>query len=186
VTRSQQVKILCSTSLAAFTVVGRSLVPHTSVSVLTKVGFTQAFGVFQAHYDRSEAARAGIVRPDELTTRALISAIGSLGNGGIVAVFAVIYYPHLPRIGMHVKTLCAIGTGCVVIGFATAAASRSVSRKDLGVGEMTDMMLDLASVRQPGHFSRHRDRYPALRPCANPSGILPKTFWACSRDNVHR
>jgi hypothetical protein len=95
-------------------------------SALTNVGFTQAFGVFQAYYTRTEAATEGIVCGDELKGRALISAIGSLSNGGIVAVFAVFYYPHLPSIGMHIKSLCSVGTACIVLGLATAAASRSV------------------------------------------------------------
>jgi hypothetical protein len=95
--------------------------------VLIRAGLTSAFGIFQAHYAHPEAAQEGMLRHDEVTNRALISSIGSLGNGGIVAVFAVFYYPHLPRLGMHVKTLCSIGTGLIVSGFAAASASRSVS-----------------------------------------------------------
>ncbi|KAH3910119.1 hypothetical protein HBI56_223560 [Parastagonospora nodorum] len=110
VTRSQQVKILLSNSLAAFTV----------------VGLTQAFGVFQAEYARIQAVQDGIVRAEEMDDRALISAIGSLGNGGIVAVFAVLYYPHLPQLGIHVRYLCSFGTACIVLGLAAAAASHSV------------------------------------------------------------
>jgi hypothetical protein len=96
------------------------------VLILTYVGFTQAFGVFQAYYTRTEAATEGIIHYDELKSRALISAIGSLGNGGMVAVFAIFYYPHLPGIGMHIKSLCSVGTVCIVLGLATAAASHSV------------------------------------------------------------
>jgi hypothetical protein len=90
-------------------------------------GLTMAFGVFQAHYTRKHCANEGVVRYDELKYRALVSAIGSLSNGGIVGVFAVLYYPYLTRIGTHVRYLCLIGTTCVVIGLATAAASHSVS-----------------------------------------------------------
>lgn len=95
--------------------------------MLTRVGLAQAFGVFQAHYTRMEAVHDGVVHLDHIDDRALVSAIGSLGNGGIVAVFAVLYYPHLPSLGTHVRYLCSIGTACIVVGFATAAASRSVS-----------------------------------------------------------
>jgi hypothetical protein len=136
VTRLQQVKILLSTSLAAFTVVGKvfltsySYTQCTSIE-LTSLGFSQAFGVFQAYYTRKEAVKDGIVRVEEMDDRALASAIGSLGNGGIVAIFAALYYPHLPRIGIYVRYLCSIGTGCIVLGLATAAASRSVSVSDL-------------------------------------------------------
>jgi hypothetical protein len=83
--------------------------------------------VFQAYYTRQQAVEDGVVRADEIDNEALISAIASLGNGGIVAVFAVLYYPHLPRLGMHVRYLCSFGTFCIVVGLATAAASRSVS-----------------------------------------------------------
>ena len=138
--------------------------------MLTIVGFTQAFGVFQAHYTNPEAAREGIVHPNELTSRALISSIGSLGNGGLVAVFAVIYYPHLPRIGMHVRHLCFIGTAYIVLGLATAAASHSVSITQFyHDGKLTDSNLGLASVRLPGRFGRHRDRHTALRSCTDTS-----------------
>jgi hypothetical protein len=94
---------------------------------LMSSGFTLSFGVFQAHYTREHSAREGVVRHNELQHRALISSIGSLGNGGLVAVFAVFYYPWLTRIGTHVRYLCLIGTMCVAVGFATAAASHSVS-----------------------------------------------------------
>jgi energy-converting hydrogenase Eha subunit C len=136
VTLSQQARILCSASLAAFTVVGMyaflGSVDHPGfwVFVLIRTGLTQAFGVFQAHYGRPEAAREGVSRPEEQRSHALISAIGSLGNGGIVAVFAVLYYPHLPQLGMHVKTLCSIGTVCMVLGYATAISSRNVSQRN--------------------------------------------------------
>jgi hypothetical protein len=94
---------------------------------LTTAGLTQAFGVFQAEYARIQAVQDGIVRVEEMDDRALISAIGSLGNGGIVAVFAVLYYPHLPQLGIYVRYLCSFGTACIVLGLAAAAASHSVS-----------------------------------------------------------
>ncbi|KAF1851959.1 MFS general substrate transporter [Cucurbitaria berberidis CBS 394.84] len=110
VTQSQQCRILLSTSLVAFTV----------------LGFVQSFGVFQAHYGRIEAVRDGVLQQDEMTRRALISSIGSLGNGGLVAVFGVFYYPHLPRIGRHIRTFCFVGTTFITFGLAMAAASHSI------------------------------------------------------------
>ncbi|OAL50039.1 MFS general substrate transporter [Pyrenochaeta sp. DS3sAY3a] len=110
ITRMQQWRILISTSLAMFIV----------------VGFTQSFGVFQAHYGRREAVEDGVIRADDMTKRALISSIGSLGNGGLVAVFGVFYYPHLPQIGRYIRTLCFAGTGFVLLGMATAAAAHNV------------------------------------------------------------
>jgi hypothetical protein len=68
-----------------------------------------------------------VIRSDESTKRCMISAIGSFGNGGIVAVFAVGYYPHLPSIGTHIRSLCFAGSALIVLGLATAGSSRSVS-----------------------------------------------------------
>jgi hypothetical protein len=132
VTSSQQVKILLSTSLASFTVIGKAKMTSTPITglvdtELTWLGLTQAFGVFQAYYTRKDAVQDGIVHLDHIDDRAVVAAIGSLGNGGIIAVFAVLYYPRLPQLGTYVRTLCWIGTACVVVGFAAAAASRSVS-----------------------------------------------------------
>lgn len=137
VTRKQQWSILLSTSLVAFTVIGkvspspvsqltRSMRSQTVIS-LTRTGFTQSFGVFQAHYGREKAVREGVLHRNEMTQRALISSIGSLGNGGLVAVFGVFYYPRLPQIGGHVRTLCFVGAACVAMGFGLASISRSVS-----------------------------------------------------------
>lgn len=75
-----------------------------------------------------ETIREGILSPRQMTERALISAIGSLGNGGIVAVFGILYYPRLPLLGKQIGTLCGFGTACVAIGLATAVTSRNVSR----------------------------------------------------------
>ena len=93
---------------------------------LTRIGFTQSFGVFQAHYGREEAVRNGVLRQDEMTMRAMVSSIGSLGSGGLVAVFGIFYYPHLPQIGRHIRTLCFAGTACITLGLSAAAASHSV------------------------------------------------------------
>lgn len=89
-------------------------------------GLSQSFGVFQAHYGRQEAVLNGVLQRDEMTRRTLVSSIGSLGNGGLVAVFGIFYYPYLPQLGRHIRTLCFVGTACVTLGLGTAAASRSV------------------------------------------------------------
>jgi len=94
--------------------------------LLISLGFSQSFGVFQAHYGREAAAREGVLREAELAERALISSIGSLGNGGLVAVFGMFYYPHLPQLGKQIRTLCFVGTICISVGLATATTSRNV------------------------------------------------------------
>jgi hypothetical protein len=114
VTRTQQWRILSSTCLVAFTV----------------IGFTQSFGVFQAHYGREEAVLEGVLRRDDLLRRPLVSAIGSFGNGGLVATFGVLYYPHLPKLGGWTNWVCISGTSFIAIGFATAAASHSVRKRN--------------------------------------------------------
>ncbi|CAN9180318.1 unnamed protein product [Alternaria alternata] len=112
VTRTQQCRILASTCLMAFTI----------------IGLNQSFGVFQAHYGRQASALEGVLLQGELSQRPLISAVGSLGNGGLVAAFGLFYYPHLPRLGGHVKYLCGLGTAFITIGFAAAAGSHNVSK----------------------------------------------------------
>jgi hypothetical protein len=110
VTPTQQYRTLASTCLMAFTI----------------IGFNQSFGVFQAYYGRQSSTLEGVFRQSELSQRPLISAIGSLGNGGLFAAFGVLYYPHLPKLGGHVRYLCGLGTAFITIGFAAAAGSHSV------------------------------------------------------------
>jgi hypothetical protein len=111
ITRTQQYRILASTCLMAFMV----------------IGLNQSFGVFQAHYGRQASALEGVLLQNEPSQRPLISTIGSLGNGGLFAAFGVFYYPHLPRLGGLVKYLCGVGTAFIAIGFAAAACSHNVS-----------------------------------------------------------
>ncbi|KAI4632441.1 uncharacterized protein J4E87_001914 [Alternaria ethzedia] len=92
ITRTQQCRILGSTCLMAFTL----------------VGLNQAFGVFQAHYGREAAVTEGVLLQTELSKRPLISAIGSLGNGGLFAAFGVFYYPHLPQLGVASHKLATL------------------------------------------------------------------------------
>jgi MFS family permease len=111
ITRAQQCRILASTCLMAFTV----------------VGLNQSFGVFQAHYGRKASALEGVLLQTELSRRPFISAIGSLGNGGLVAALGVFYYPHLPQMGGYIRCLCGLGTAFVAVGYAAAAGSHNVS-----------------------------------------------------------
>lgn len=57
----------------------------------------------------------------------MIATIGSLGNGGLVAVFGIIYLPFLPQIGKYIKILCFVATLLVSFGFALAAVNNGVS-----------------------------------------------------------
>jgi hypothetical protein len=120
-----------------------------------------------------DAVDDGIVHLDHIDDRAVVATIGSLGNGGIVAVFAVLYYPHLPRLGTYVRILCWIGTACIVAGFATATASRSVSVPEPSLRFLTNRILGLALVRKSGYLSRHWEWHTALRPVTNTTRILP-------------
>lgn len=99
--------------------------------LLTMLGLNQSFGIWQKHYGSEAAVADGILRAGDMRQRAAIAAIGSLSNGGIVAAFAMLYYPNLPRIGKHIKTLCYIGTLLISIGFAAAAGSTHVSTHDV-------------------------------------------------------
>lgn len=62
----------------------------------------------------------------DFLNRSLISAVGALSNGGIVAAFGAFYYPYLPELGGYITSLCAIGTVMVALGFAAAAISHNV------------------------------------------------------------
>ncbi|KAF2848813.1 MFS general substrate transporter [Plenodomus tracheiphilus IPT5] len=140
VTKSQQWRILSSASLVAFTV----------------IGFTQSFGVFQAHYGRIQAVNEGVLRLDDMAERALLSSIGSLGNGGIVAIFAVFYYPHLPEIGKSIRLLCFVGTLLVALGFGTASLSHNiwtlVGCQGLLVGVGTGLLINVLAPILPEYF----------------------------------
>ena len=92
------------------------------------MGINQSFGIFQAHYGSDKAVRSGIIRPEDEMKRAGIAAIQSLGNGGIVAASAMLFYARLPLIGKHIRTLCFASTALTTLGFAVAAASHNVSR----------------------------------------------------------
>lgn len=91
------------------------------------MGINQSFGIFQAHYGSDKAVQSGVLRPEDEMRRAGIAAIQSLGSGGIVAAFAMLFFPRLPLIGKHIRTLCFTSTALTTVGFAAAAASHNVS-----------------------------------------------------------
>lgn len=113
------------------------------------------------------------MRQKDMAERALISSIGSLGNGGIVAVFAVLYYPHLPQIGKSIRLLCFVGTTCVVLGFGTASLSRNVSMHQCwNALALANPAIDLDSVWLPRPARRPWDR--PFDQCAgsHPAGVF--------------
>lgn len=92
------------------------------------MGINQSFGIFQAHYGSDRAVKDGIIQPGDEMKRAAIASIQSLGNGGVVAAFAMFFYARLPLIEKHIRTLCFASAMLTSIGFATAAACNSVSQ----------------------------------------------------------
>ncbi|KAF1962741.1 MFS general substrate transporter [Byssothecium circinans] len=107
ITRQQQVRSLVAASIANFWV----------------IGLTQSFGIFQRHYGSAAAVKDGVVRAADITFRARIATVGSLGNGGIMSVFSLLWMPYLPLLGGHIKMLCAVGTILISVGFGVAATS---------------------------------------------------------------
>ncbi|KAF2470552.1 uncharacterized protein BDR25DRAFT_342882 [Lindgomyces ingoldianus] len=64
-------------------------------------------------------------------TRILVAAVLAsfcvIGNGGILALFAIVYYPFIPLIGRHITWVCCFGTTIVTLGLLTASASTNRS-----------------------------------------------------------
>ncbi|KAF2258239.1 MFS general substrate transporter, partial [Lojkania enalia] len=89
------------------------------------VGYTQSYGVFQAHYASEAAVTDNIIGNKEHKSQAAIAAIGSLGNGGIVALFSILLYPWLPSLGRWVRLVCFFGACLMSLGLGLAAASRN-------------------------------------------------------------
>lgn len=83
--------------------------------------------MFQAHYASDAAVTDGVIETIQARQRAAIAAIGSLGSGGIVAVFGFWFCPRLPIIGQKVKLVCYVGTFLMSLGLGTAAFSSNVS-----------------------------------------------------------
>jgi hypothetical protein len=115
----------------------------------------------------------GVLRPNDISQRALISTIGSFGNGGLVAAFAVFYYPYLPKLGGQIKSLCAVGTVLIAIGFGTAAASHNVRRTlCTTVLLVADMKTASNTCGMPGCSGRSRSRDPHIRSYTHSAGVL--------------
>ena len=129
VTRTQQWRILSSACLVAFTVLGSyrdTFLALSSVPSLTAIGLNQSFGVFQAYYGRPKSVQEDVFHGNEFLNRSLISVVGSLSNGGIVAALGAFYYPYLSQLRGHITSLCAAGAVLVALGFAAAALSHNV------------------------------------------------------------
>jgi hypothetical protein len=124
--------------------------------MLTVLGLTQSFGIFQRHYAEQAAVKDGIIHPSETSQRAAIATIGALGNGGIMSVFGVLWCPHLPLFGKHIKKICALGTLLMAMGFGIAAASSHVS-SSFSYISFTRILNDLAVASHP--FARVVGRY---------------------------
>ncbi|KAF2689517.1 MFS general substrate transporter [Lentithecium fluviatile CBS 122367] len=142
VTKAQQWRALLATCLQSFWV----------------LGLTQSFGIWQRHYGSEAAVRNGIIQPQHMAQRAAIATIGSLGNGGIVAVFGLLYYPYMPRIGRHIRSLCLVGTLLISVGFAAAACSNHLAilicTQGLLVGTGCGILLYTLTAILPEYFSR--------------------------------
>lgn len=163
VTKAQQWKIWTSCSLQCFWV----------------MGINQSFGIFQAYYGSDKAVKAGIIRPQEETCRAGIAAIQSLGNGGIVAIFAILFFSRLPSIGNHIRTLCWASATLTALGFAGAAASNTVSGVcELGV--RADDCVALAASLDSRLLCRYWQRCILQCTVDYSPGILWETLWSCT------
>ncbi|RMZ74354.1 monocarboxylate transporter [Pyrenophora seminiperda CCB06] len=114
-------------------------------------GVNQSSGVFQAYYGRQQSVQEGVFQGNEYLNRPLISAIGALGNGGLVAVFGAFYYPYLSKLGGHITSLCAAGSVLVVLGLGAAALGHNLATilgcqgvlVGLGSGILTNVLLPI-------------------------------------------
>lgn len=154
--------------------------------MLTAAGSMQSFGVWQARYGHDETVRDGIIRLDEKTQRSLISAVGSLGNGGLVAVFGIFYYPYLPRVGKWIQLLCFARTTLIAIGLAMASISHSVREALLLAPTHVNLSVALDVVCVSRNARGPWVWVVALHPFAYPSRILPHEKWARTRHHVCR
>ncbi|KAL1605347.1 hypothetical protein SLS60_004895 [Paraconiothyrium brasiliense] len=143
ITKTQQVKIWSACALQAFWV----------------MGINQSFGIFQVHYGSDKAVKDGITQPEDKMQRAGIAAIQSLGNGGIVAAFAMLFFPRLPLIGKHIRTLCFGSAMLATIGFATAAACNEIwlllLTQGLFVGIGNGVFFHVLATILPEYFEAH-------------------------------
>ncbi|KAF2017419.1 MFS general substrate transporter [Aaosphaeria arxii CBS 175.79] len=95
----------------------------TMIASFLTLGPVQAFGVFQAHLSSEDAVRDGLLRPQQIQEKSLIALIGSLANGGIVALFGIWFVPKLPWIGSNIKYVCLAGSLLMSFSMAIGMAS---------------------------------------------------------------
>lgn len=126
-----------------------------------------------------------MLRPQDLTQRALLSSIGSLGNGGVVAIFAVLYYPYLPLIGKSIKVVCFIGTVLVALGYGTASLSHYVNLRQSSIARaLTDFDAGLDPSRLSGSARWRWNRPFDQHPRAHSSRVFLNSKWFGARDHV--
>ncbi|ORY12353.1 major facilitator superfamily domain-containing protein [Clohesyomyces aquaticus] len=142
VTRTQQAFILVAMMLQSF----------------QTQGYTQSYGMFQVHYGSPAAVADGVLPSSQMTDTAWIAAVGSIGNGGTVALFALLYYPYMPLIGRYIKWVCFLGTGLVSVGLLTASWSTNLSHlvvtQGIFVGLGNGLLLYTLPVIIPEYFSK--------------------------------
>lgn len=81
-------------------------------------GFTQAFGVFQTHYTSGAGISVAMMPAHEAKNRAAIGAIGSLGGGGIVALFGFFLTPLMANM-KSIRLIAFVGTFLFALGLGT-------------------------------------------------------------------
>ncbi|KAL5405559.1 hypothetical protein PMIN03_008354 [Paraphaeosphaeria minitans] len=141
VTKQQQFKIWLACAMQTFWV----------------QGINQSFGIFQAHYGSEKAFHDGIIRREDQMQRAAIAGIQALGNGGIVAIFAMLFFPRLPLMGRHIKTLCGVAAIFATLGFALAATCTNIwfllLTQGLLVGIGNGVFFNVLSAILPEYFT---------------------------------
>ncbi|PVI07121.1 MFS general substrate transporter [Periconia macrospinosa] len=143
ITKEQKWKVLIATSTSSFWV----------------IGLMQSFGIWQRHYGSQAAVKDGIIRQSNMIERPVISTIGSFGNGGLIAAFAILYFPYLPRFGKRIREICIIATTLMAVGFGTAAASTHLwmllLTQGLLVGLGGGIFLSTLAPILPEYFDKH-------------------------------
>jgi hypothetical protein len=90
--------------------------------------------------------------PREAKNRAAVGAIGSLGGGGLVALFGFMLTPYLNN---HVRVILVIGTSLYTLGLSLAAGSTRVRESSIELSVFTDCkVLALVSHTGPNRWNR--------------------------------
>ncbi|CAI6252318.1 unnamed protein product [Periconia digitata] len=131
----------------------------TSLASFWTLGLLQSFGIWQRHYGSQMAVDDGVIQQGDMIKRPIISAIGSLGNGGIFAAFGLLYFPHLPSFGQHIRDLCLLGTFFMTLGFGLASISTHlwmmVLTQGILVGVGGGIFLYTLAPILPEYFVKH-------------------------------